>query len=428
MKITGVKKGLKGMMTVPGDKSISHRAVMFGSLAEGTTTIHGFLQSEDCLNTMRNFKRMGVTFEEKGDTLIVQGVGLNGLKKPSKALDVGNSGTSFRLMTGILSGQTFITKLTGDASIQKRPMKRVVEPLKLMGGRFSGVNAPLIIFPGKLKGMTHTMTVPSAQVKSALILAGLYAKGKTTVVEAAPTRDHTERMLKSFGADLAVTLVGKKNKIVLTPGKKLKGQAVEVPGDISSSAFFIIAALIVPGSKITIKNICINPTRTGILDVLLSMGASITLKNKKTLSGEPVADLEVKYSELKGVTIDGDTVVRMIDEVPILSVAAACAKGQTIIKDAEELRVKESDRIKSTVEMLNEFGVTVEEKVDGMIITGKPGFAINKKVKINAYFDHRIAMAAAVMGLLNKKETTISDDSCIATSFPGFLEHLQKIS
>lgn len=427
MKITGVKKPLKGTIAVPGDKSISHRAVMFGALAEGVTTIHGFLESEDCLNTMRNFKRMGVTFEEKKDTLVVHGVGLNGLKKPGKALDVGNSGTSFRLMTGILSGQNFITKLTGDASIQKRPMKRVVDPLKTMGGRFSGENAPLIIFPGKLKGMTHNLSVPSAQVKSALILAGLYASGKTTVVEEAPTRDHTERMLKAFGADLTVTNVGKKSKIVLAPGKKLKGQTVSVPGDISSSAFFIVAALIVPGSKITIKNIGINPTRTGLIEVLKSMGALITVKNKKTVSGEPVADLEVKYSELKGITIEGDTVVRMIDEIPIFSVAAACAKGQTIIKDAEELRVKESDRIQTTYEMLQSFGVTVEEKPDGLIITGVPGFKVDKKVKVNAYFDHRIAMSAAIMGLLNKKETTISDDACIATSFPGFLEHLDKL-
>ncbi len=428
MKITGMKKGLKGTMTVPGDKSISHRAVMFGALAEGLTTIHGFLQSEDCLNTMRNFKRMGVVFDEKKDSLIVHGVGLTGLKKPGKALDVGNSGTSFRLMTGILSGQTFITKLTGDASIQKRPMKRVVDPLKTMGGRFSGESAPLIIFPGKLKGMTHTLTVPSAQVKSALILAGLYAQGKTTVVEEAPTRDYTERMLKAFGADLTVTTVGKKSKIVLAPGKKLKGITVHVPGDISSAAFFIVAALIVPGSKITLKNIGINSTRTGLLDVLKAMGGSIILKNKKMLSGEPVADLEVKYSELKGITIEGDTIVRMIDEVPVLSVAAAFAKGQTIIKDAEELRVKEADRIAATSEMLKAFGVVVEEKLDGLVINGVAGFKIDKKAKVNSYFDHRIAMSAAILGLLNKKETLIMDDTCIATSFPGFLEHLDKLS
>ena len=430
MKIKGVKKGLRGTITMPGDKSISHRAAILGALAKGKTEITGFLRSEDCLNTLRNLKMMGIDYTEKKDKLIINGKGLQGLKKPGKALDVGNSGTSFRLLTGVLAGQEFITKLTGDASIQKRPMKRVVDPLRKMGGRFSGENAPLIIFPGKLKGLSYESPIASAQVKSALLLAGLYANGVTSVAEKILSRDHTERMLKAFGVKVKIeTLASGKYKVTMPSGSRaLKGGLkITVPGDLSSAAFFIVAALLVPGSKLTIKNIGVNPARTGILDVLKKMGAKITLKNKKIISGEPVADIEVAYSALKAVEIGGELLIRSIDEVPILAAAAALAKGKTVIKDAAELRVKESDRIKAICGMLQAFAVPIKETADGLIIEGRPGFNMAKNIKVDTHFDHRIAMSAAVLGLLNKKETVIADDKCIDTSFPQFAETLAKV-
>jgi 3-phosphoshikimate 1-carboxyvinyltransferase len=431
MKIKGVKKGLKGTLVLPGDKSISHRAVILGALAEGSTQIKGFLQGEDCLNTLKNFSRMGVKYTQKGNDVVIEGVGLKGLAKPNKALDVGNSGTAFRLMTGVLSGQSFITKLTGDASIQKRPMKRVIDPLKKMGGRFSGEAAPLIVFPGKIHGITYELAVPSAQVKSAVLLAGLYADQTTTIIESAPTRDHTERMLKAFGLELKIQPGAKKGsqKIILPASKerKLKGITVTVPTDISSAAFFIVAALIVPNSKLVLKNVGVNPTRTGLLDVLIEMGAQIKLKNKKIVSGEPIADIEVESSSLKAISVTGDTVVRMIDEIPIFAVAAACAEGVTTISSAEELRVKESDRIKAIHDLLKAFGISSTEKPDGLVITGKPKFSADKIIRINSHYDHRIAMSGLILGLLNKKETTVSDDKCIETSFPGFLEYLTKV-
>jgi len=428
MKIKGAKKSLRGSCTAPGDKSISHRAVILAALADGRTELNGFLRGEDCLNTLKNFKMMGIDYTEKKDKLIIKGKGLQGLQKPGKALDVGNSGTAFRLMTGVLAGQEFITKLTGDASIQKRPMKRVVEPLRKMGGRFSGENAPLIIFPGKLKGINYEPPVASAQIKSALLLAGLYASGVTSVTEKIVSRDHTERMLKNFGVKVRIeTLSSGKYKTTIPAGKqKLRGGLkINIPGDLSSAAFFLVAALIMPGSKLTIANVGINPTRSGLLDVLKKMGAKITLKNKKIFSGEPVADIAVVYSPLKAVEISGELLVRSIDEVPILAVAAALAKGRTVIKDAGELRVKESDRIKAVCEMLVAFGIKAAETADGLTIDGHPEFSADKNVKINSHYDHRIAMSAAILGLRNKKETLISDDKCIETSFPQFAETLQ---
>ncbi|MDR1998289.1 MAG: 3-phosphoshikimate 1-carboxyvinyltransferase [Candidatus Margulisbacteria bacterium] len=430
MKIKGTAKGLLGTITMPGDKSISHRAVILGALAEGRTEISGFLRAGDCLNTLKNFKMMGLDYEEKKDRLIIKGKGLAGLQKPGKALDVGNSGTAFRLMTGVLAGQKFITKLTGDASIQKRPMQRVVEPLRKMGGRFSGESAPLIIFPGKLKGLSYESPVASAQVKSSLLLAGLYASGVTSVTEKILSRDHTERMFKLFGVKLKTDLLASgKYKVSLPAGQhKLRGGVkITVPGDLSSAAFFIVAALLVPGSKLTVKNVGVNPTRTGLLDILKKMGARLTLSNKKIVSGEPVADITAEHSALKGLEISGELTVRAIDELPVLAVAAALAKGRTVIKDAAELRVKESDRIKAVGEMLRAFAVPVEETADGLLITGNPGLRPEQNIKINTYYDHRIAMAAAVLALLNKKETTISDDKCIETSFPQFEETLRRV-
>lgn len=424
-KVKGIKKPLKGILEMPGDKSISHRAVILGALAEGVTKINGFLNGEDCLNTIKIFQQMGVSIKQNGKNLLVKGVGLRGLKKPNTALNVGNSGTSFRLLLGVLAGQNFITKLTGDASIHKRPMDRVVLPLRQMGAKFSGDKAPIIVFPPakSLRGISYTMPVASAQVKSAILLAGLYAKEKTTIVESHPTRDHTERMLENFG----VKLLKKGSAVELPSGdKKIKASSVTVPGDISAAAFFIAAAAIVPQSMLTIKNVCINESRTGFLQALQKMGSKITFKNKKTVSGEPVADIVVQYAPLKATEFSGALVANMIDEIPILSIVASFAAGKTVIKDAQELRVKESDRIASIIEMLGKFGVKAEETKDGLIIHGETQRKISKKVNINSYHDHRIAMSALIMGLCNDKETTVGDTACIATSFPEFISSIKK--
>lgn len=426
IKLKGTKKALKGALTLPGDKSISHRAVILGALADGVTKVSGFLNGDDCLNTVKIFQQMGVSIKHSGDSLTIKGAGLKGLKKPNTALNVGNSGTSFRLLLGVLAGQSFITKLTGDASIHKRPMDRVVLPLRQMGAKFSGDKAPIIIFPPakNLRGITYTLPVPSAQVKSAILLAGLFAKEKTVVVESQPSRDHTERMLKNFG----VKLIQKGNAVELPSGeKKVKATKVIVPGDLSAAAFFIAAASIVPKSSVLLKNICINETRTGFISALQKMGAKITFKNKKLVSGEPTADILVQQAPLKGTEFSGNIIVNMIDEIPILAVVASFAEGKTVIKDAQELRVKESDRIASIIEMLGKFGVKAEETKDGLIIHGNPNREISKKVTINSYHDHRIAMAALIMALRNEKETTVGDTACIATSFPNFQTYLKKI-
>ncbi|MDR2429273.1 MAG: 3-phosphoshikimate 1-carboxyvinyltransferase [Candidatus Margulisbacteria bacterium] len=433
MKITGAKKGLRGALTVPGDKSISHRAVILAALASGKTEISGFLRGQDCLHTLKNFKMMGVECQDKKGKLIIKGRGLKGLRKPDGQMDVGNSGTAFRLLAGVLAGQDFTAKLTGDESIQKRPMGRVIEPLHRMGAEFNGDKAPLVIVNNKntkqLIGIAYESPLASAQVKSAILLAGLYARGETSITEPALSRDHTERLFKTFGVKLRTTaLPNGKHKIVLPNGKhKLKsGLKIKIPGDFSAAAFFIVAALIVPGSKLLLKNVGVNPTRTGLLDVLKKMGAKITLQNKKMLSGEPVADLQIAHSPLKAVEVGGELLVRMIDEAPIFAVAAALANGRTAVKNAGELRVKESDRIKTVVEMLKNFGVSAAETDDGFVIDGNPALQIAAPVKINSHYDHRIAMSAAILGLLNQKETTITDDKCIETSFPGFAELLKK--
>lgn len=418
-------KKVAGKIEVPGDKSISHRAVMLGSLARGTTVVSGFLQGEDTIATLNAFRQMGVDAHEEGGKLYIQGRGLFGLKEPDDVLDCGNSGTSMRLMTGILSGQRFFSVLSGDRYLRNRPMGRVIDPLREMGaciqGRSGGTKAPLAIQGGDLKGFFYQSPVASAQVKSSLLLAGLYASGKTEVKEPSLSRDHTERMFRYFGADI----VPQSDGASVRGGRELEGREVTVPSDISSAAFFIVAALLVPDSELLIVNVGVNPTRTGILDILLKMGASIELLNEREVSGEPVADILVRTSTLRGIEIGGDLVPRAIDEFPVLCVAAASAEGKTVIRDARELRVKETDRIAAMATNLGKAGVEVLETEDGMEISGTD---ILKGCEVDSFGDHRIAMSMLIAGLVAKGETTVTDTDCISTSFPTFLDLLEKVS
>lgn len=424
IKVKPVKK-LKGIITLPGDKSISHRAIMLGSIAEGISEIRGFSRSEDCLNTLHAFQLLGVKIKEEGENLIIYGQGLYGLQEPEEVIDVGNSGTTARLILGILSAQKFYTVITGDKSLRTRPMARVTEPLRKMGAQIwgrKGVNfLPLTIKGATLKPIDYVLPVASAQVKSALLLAGLYAEGETSVTEPAKSRDHTEKMLKYLGAEIKI----KKLTVMLQGHSQLKGNTIFVPGDLSSAAFFIVAAAILKDSEIVIKNVGINPTRTGIIEILKKMGVNLHLKNGREKSGEIVADLEIKGSKLKGITIKGEIIPRIIDEIPILSIAAALAKGKTVIRDARELRVKETDRIKAIVENLRNLGVKVEELDDGMIIQGANKL---RGAKTNSFGDHRIAMSLIIAGLVASGETTVSDTACINTSFPDFMDTLEKIT
>lgn len=417
-------KAIKRTITIPGDKSISHRSVMLGSLANGTTHVHGFLTGEDCLSTIACFKKMGIEIELDGTDVTVHGKGLNGLKAPTETLDVGNSGTTLRLMTGILSAQPFSCTVTGDSSIQKRPMDRVEKPLKQMGAEITGqggekILAPLHITGHSLKGTHYTLPVASAQVKSAIILAGLYAEGKTVITEPEATRDHTEIMLNHFGADIKRN----GNDITVTPVKELYAKEIFVPGDISSAAYFMVLGAVCPDSDITIKNVGINPTRTGIITVLENMGANITLLNERTVSGEKVADINVKYTpSLKSTTVEGDIIPKLIDEIPVIAVAACFAEGTTVIKDAQELKVKESNRIKTVVNELKKFGADIEETDDGMIIKGKCSL---KGAVCDSHNDHRIAMSMAVAGIMAEGSTTIKDSQCVDISFPTFFSLLK---
>lgn len=417
-------KAIKKTITIPGDKSISHRSVMLGSLANGTTHVHGFLTGEDCLSTIACFKKMGIEIELDGTDVTVHGKGLNGLKAPTETLDVGNSGTTLRLMTGILSAQPFSCTVTGDSSIQKRPMDRVEKPLKQMGAEITGqggekILAPLHITGHSLKGTHYTLPVASAQVKSAIILAGLYAEGKTVITEPEATRDHTEIMLNHFGADIKRN----GNDITVTPVKELYAKEIFVPGDISSAAYFMVLGAVCPDSDITIKNVGINPTRTGIITVLENMGANITLLNERTISGEKVADINVKYTpSLKSTTVEGDIIPKLIDEIPVIAVAACFAEGTTVIKDAQELKVKESNRIKTVVNELKKFGADIEETDDGMIIKGKCSL---KGAVCDSHNDHRIAMSMAVAGIMAEGSTTIKDSQCVDISFPTFFSLLK---
>ena len=427
-KITRIT-GLKGTLTVPGDKSISHRAIMFGSLAEGTTTIHGFLKGADCLSTIDCFRKMGISIEEKEDTIYVHGKGLHGLHKPEETLDVGNSGTTTRLISGILAGQNFDTVLSGDASLNSRPMGRIMKPLSMMGADITSIHdtgcAPLSIKGRSLNAIHYNSPVASAQVKSCVLLAGLYANGKTSVTEPALSRDHTERMLRSFGANI----VSDKNTCTITPPETLHGQHIEVPGDISSAAFFIVAALITPNSEITINNVGINDTRAGILKVCQDMGADITLLNAREEGGEPVADLLVKTSSLRGTIVEGDIIPALIDELPVIALMACFAKGQTIIKDAHELRVKESDRIAIMTENLGAMGADIMDTDDGFIINSRSDNTIPTLhgAIINCSMDHRIAMTFAIAGLNADGETIITDSDCVDVSYPGFFTQLEQL-
>lgn len=404
-----------GTVTVPGDKSISHRAVMLGSLAEGATRITGFLRGADCLSTIDCFRKMGIEIDDNGDEIIVHGKGLNGLSKPQEMLYTGNSGTTTRLLCGILSGQPFDTDITGDASICKRPMKRVREPLSLMGAKIDGDFCPLHITGTKLHGMDYKMTVASAQVKTAILLAGLYADGDTIVHEKEKSRDHTELMLSAMGADLKVD----GNDITLRPGNELKGQDIEVPGDISSAAFFMVLGAVMPNSCITIKNVGINPTRTGIIDVFNAMGADMQLINKRIVTGEEVADIVIKTSDLHGTEIGGDIIPRLIDELPVIAVAAVFAEGTTVIKDAQELKVKETNRIRAVVDEFSKCGIDITETDDGMIINGRKPI---KGADFKTYGDHRMAMSLSILAQLADGDSTLDDSECVAVSYPTYFD------
>jgi len=427
MKSITIKKSksLQGEISVPGDKSISHRAIMLGSIAEGDTTIKGLLKGEDNMATLKAFRQMGVRIDEhKNGIVAIQGKGLYGLAEPQDVIDAGNSGTTMRLLTGLLSGQEFFSVLTGDQYLRKRPMKRVVEPLGQMGarifGREGGNKAPLAIVGSKLKGITYNSPVASAQVKSAVLLAGLSADGVTTVTEPTISRDHTERMLAYFGAEI------KRNgaTVSINGGQKLFGKKIEVPGDISSAAFFMVAALITKNSELLIKNVGINPTRTGVIDILQAMGGDLKIVNQREVSGESVGDILVKSTKLKGIEIKGDMIPRAIDELPIVAVAAAFAQGITTIKDAKELKVKETDRIESMTSELRRIGVKVAPLPDGMTIEG--GRPIGND-SCASWGDHRVAMSMIVAGLAAERGITISNTDCIDTSFPGFMELLEGV-
>ena len=407
---------LKGTIKVDGDKSISHRAVMFGALAQGTTTIQDILKGDDVVATIQAFRQMGVSIvEESNDELSIRGVGLRGLQQPKTQLDMGNSGTAFRLLTGILCGQSWNCSLGGDSSLSGRPMGRIITPLCEMGANIRSREGlpPLHIAPSqRLQGISYEMPMASAQVKSAILLAGMYASGKTTVKEPAPTRDHTERMLNGFG--YPVEREGE--WISLSAGGQLKACNICVPADLSSAAFFLVAGCINPKSQILLKQVGINPSRNGILPVLERMGANISLENQSTIGGEPVADLAVSHAKLSGVELDKQDIALAVDEIPIIAVAAACAQGKTVIRGAEELRVKESDRIATTVAGLRALGVDVEELPDGMVIQG----GTLSGGRVTSHGDHRIAMAFSIAGSVASSRVDIEDTECVATSFPGF--------
>ena len=424
-------KGLRGEITIPGDKSISHRAVMFGALAKGTTEITHFLQGADCLSTIGCFRAMGIEIENTPERILVHGQGLHGLSAPSRTLDVGNSGTTTRLISGILSGQPFTTVLSGDASLNSRPMKRIMTPLREMGAEITSLNdngcAPLQIRPGRLHSIHYVSPVASAQVKSAVLLAGLYAGGGITqVTEPILSRNHTELMLNGFGASVETKIHedGSASASIL-PCEELFAQQIVVPGDISSAAYFIAAALLVPNSELLIRNVGINPTRAGLLEVCRNMGADITYLNEKKTGGEPTADLLVRSSSLHGTTITKELVPSLIDEIPMIAVMAAFSEGTTVIRDAAELKVKETDRIKTTTEGLLAMGCDITPTDDGMIING--GRPIHG-ASINSYLDHRIAMAFSIAALAAEGASDILDSQCVDVSYPAFFSELERLA
>lgn len=419
-------KHLKGEITVPGDKSISHRSIMLGSIASGITEVHGFLNGADCISSMNCFRQMGVDIDYDGSIVTIHGNGLHGLKAPADTLDVGNSGTTTRLMSGILAAQNFSSRVIGDDSICRRPMKRIITPLAMMGADITSERgndcAPLIINGRKLKGIHYDSPVASAQVKSCVLLAGLYADGETSVTEPYVSRNHTELMLNAFGG--SCTTLG--TTATVTSDPVLTGQKIVVPGDISSAAYFLVAGLIAENSEITIKNVGINPTRDGIIDVIKMMGGDITFANVNADSGEPTADITVKTSSLKGCVIEGDIIPKLIDEIPVIAILACFAEGETVIKDAAELKVKESNRIDVMVNNLSAMGADITGTDDGMIIRG--GRPLHSAV-IHSKKDHRIAMSFAVAAMCAEGETEILDANCVNISYPDFyrdLENLQK--
>lgn len=446
-KIKKIKyNNLNGEFSVDGDKSISHRAIMIGSIAEGITEISGFLKGEDCISTIRCFRDLGIKIQEDNitNTIRVHGKGLNGLTKPKNTLDVGNSGTTMRLISGILVAQNFNTTLTGDSSIQKRPMQRVIDPLIQMGAGISSLSndgkAPLLINNiqdtknKKLNSINYIMPIATAQVKSAIILASLYASTPTQITEKFQTRNHTELMLKSFGADIQVSK-DNKNIIVnpITQKNKLKAQKIDICGDISSASFFIAGALITPNSHIIIKNVGINKTRTGFLDVLIKMGANINLisnnknNNNNNNNFEKSCDIEVKYSKLTACEIGGSTIPLMIDEIPLFALVASFADGISVVKDAEELKFKESNRLTTTAIELNKIGASIKETQDGLIINGN----LNKNFEggvCESYNDHRIAMMLVIASLRSKNSIELNNHSCINISFPNFFDILDKLN
>lgn len=421
---TSKKISLRGEITVPGDKSISHRAIMFGSIAQGITEISGFLNSADCHSTIGCFRQMGIHIVEKNGTVLVEGKGMRGLTAPTSFLDTGNSGTTTRLISGILAAQPFSVTINGDKTIQKRPMKRIIEPLSLMGADIISKKnndcAPLIINGRPLHGITYSTKTASAQVKSAILLAGLYADSPTQVTEPAVSRNHSELMLKAYGAEISVS----DKTVILQPSNELFGQKVEVPGDISSAAYFIVAGLITPDSEVLIKNVGINETRDGIIHVVKAMGGNITLVNERTACGEKVADLLVKSSSLKATTIEGSIIPTLIDELPVIAILAACAKGTTIIRDAAELKVKECNRIDAVTKNLQAMGGNITPTEDGFIIEG--GAPLHA-THIETFHDHRIAMSFAVANLIADGENTYDKPEVVCISYPGFYEDLNLL-
>ncbi len=430
IKVEPAENGLEGTVAVPGDKSISHRAVMLGAIANGTTVVTNFLPGEDNISTINAFRSMGIEIEQNGTELKIHGRGLRGLTEPADVIDAGNSGTTARLLLGLLSAQNFFSVITGDASLRSRPMGRIVEPLRLMGARIQGrddTNRLPLAIVGKevtLEGRYYPTPIPSAQLKSAILFAGLYAEGETTVKELAKSRDHTERMLKLFGADITVDEVG--TTITLKKADRLRPCNITVPGDISSAAFFMVAAMIVPESRLTLTNTGVNPTRNGISALLKKMGGSIKLDKQSGLSGEPTADIAVDSNTLNGVEISGTELLPAIDEFPILCVAAAFAKGSTKITGAGELRIKECDRIAVMAESLTAVGIECEEEDEGIIIHGTGGKRV-RGGRVESHGDHRIAMAMAVAGLMTQEGITIDGADAVDVSFPGFFQILNGL-
>lgn len=418
------KPSLQGHLTIPGDKSVSHRSVMFGAIATGKTTVDGFLLGEDCLSTIDCFRKLGVKIDVDGTNVTIESAGMEAWQEPSEVLYTGNSGTTTRLMLGILAGSNVHSVMTGDASIGKRPMRRVIDPLRQMGahitGRADGQYTPLAIQGTTLQAIDYQMPVASAQVKSAILLAGIRAQGTTVVRETEISRDHTERMLRQFGAQINV----EEGVISFEGGQKLLGTHVSVPGDISSAAFFLVAGAICQNSKVVLENVGINPTRDGVIEVLRNMGASMTVVPNEDDQSEPTATITIETSTLKGTIIEGDIIPRLIDEIPILALLATQAHGTTIIKDAEELKVKETDRITAVVDELQKLGARIEATEDGMVIEGPTPL---QGTSLKTYGDHRIGMMGAVAALITNGAVTLDDAECIAVSYPSFFEHVEAV-